>query len=100
MVMVGKVKPNRPVKRGMARLPLVKTKMGRREVVLELLASPAAVAVAVEEEFTLISMEGVVEFVVVVVEDRERPERRRPRRVPRTRKRGSSERKMGVKSTS
>ena len=89
-----------PVKdnNGTASVPLLKMKTGKTELVA-LLPVLVTLDVELDEELTLTDTDGVVLFVVVVLE-RLSPERRRPRSVPRTRKTGRRVRKMGVKSTS
>ena len=87
-------------KSGMARVPLLKMKMGKIELVLvELLPVLVTLDVEVDEELTFTETEGAVLLVTVVLE-RLSPESRRPRSVPRTRKTGRRVRKIGVKSTS
>ena len=93
------VKPKFVVRRGMAKVPLVKTNTGSTEVLELLAASPAEVAVAVEEELTLTLTEGTLVLVVTRLEVERPPETVRPRRVPRTRQIGNKERKRGVQST-
>ena len=85
-------------KSGIARVPLLKMKMGKIELV-ELLAVLVTLDVEVDEELTFTETEGAVLLVTVVLE-RLSPESRRPRSVPRTRKTGRRVRKIGVKSTS
>ena len=86
-------------KSGIARVPLLKMKMGKIELVVELLPVLVTLDVEVDEELTFTETEGAVLLVTVVLE-RLSPESRRPRSVPRTRKTGSRVRKIGVKSTS
>ena len=85
-------------KSGIARVPLLKMKTGKIELV-ELLAVLVTLDVEVDEELTFTETEGAVLLVTVVLE-RLSPESRRPRSVPRTRKTGRRVRKIGVKSTS
>ena len=74
-------------------------KMGKIELVVELLPVLVTLDVEVDEELTFTETEGAVLLVTVVLE-RLSPESRRPRSVPRTRKTGRRVRKIGVKSTS
>ena len=86
-------------KSGIARVPLLKMKMGKIELVVELLPVLVTLDVELDEELTFTETEGAVLLVIVVLE-RLSPESRRPRSVPRTRKTGRRVRKIGVKSTS
>ena len=93
------VKPKFGVSKGMANVPLVKTNIGRTEVVELLAESPEEVEVAVDEELTLTVTEGTLELEVTRLVVERPPETVRPSRVPSTRQMGSSERKSGVQST-
>ena len=93
------VKPKFGVSKGMANVPLVKTNIGRTEVVELLAESPEEVEVAVDEELTLTVTEGTLELEVTRLVVERPPETVRPSRVPSTRQMGSSERKRGVQST-
>ena len=81
--------------RGTAKVPLVKTKTGRREVVVVLEPVLVTVASAVEVEFILTETEGVVELVVTVLAALVAPERVSPSSVPSTRNTGNSDKKIG-----